>query len=148
LSRAETALIEALAKKAGFTRLGRIVGLDSIASNLAAEDDAYSRSMGGNAAADAAGEEMKITAGGDVNVYPPPPTDPQPPATIAVDEARSPAPTGLLAQAAIVAALLGAGGVATTGGLAAMGMFDRPEAEVIAAPVDEDTQYEVRLAIE
>ena len=118
---------EALKRSAGVTRTGRIAGVESIARNLDAEDAAYARSMRGDSPQAATGEEMRITAGGDVTVteWPPKPS------------------SNILAKAAIAAALLGSGVGAGVAVPWVLGELKSPPAT--ATPADADTRYELRI---
>ncbi len=108
---------EALERNEGITRIGRMAGVESISRNLDAEDAAYARELGGGAAPVTAGEDMRITAGGNVTVTSPLPKTASP-----------------LAKAALFAALLG-------GGAGAGVLVER----AISLLNDTDTRYELRL---
>jgi len=119
---------EALKRSAGVARTGRIAGVESIARNLDVEDAAYARSMRGDSAQAATGEEMRITAGGDVTVTEGPPKP----------------SSSILTRAAIAAALLGSGAGAGVVVERAIHALSPPEVE---APVDADTRYEAKIEL-
>lgn len=138
-------LKEAIESNAGVNRLARMSAVDSIDRNLETEDRAYKRDterhereMSGKAPEQAqTGDGMRVMAARDVYVNPlphaPTPSDP------------SPKPTphkaiGTLGKVAIAAALLGTGAGTTAVAMWALDKLSPP-------PVDQNTQYEARIAV-
>ncbi len=140
--------------RAGINRLGQMAGVDSIDRNLQREDDAverdrrrHERELAGEA--ESGGDDsplleedpMRIMAARDVQItYDQRPPAPPPEVPVAAEVPPAAKKTaGLLAKAAITAALLGTGaggGVLIPWAMGAFGGADKPDA---------DTQYELRI---